>query len=185
MEFEIKNRFSGAQFTAEIDARDNDSASIKIGLAVKWAFKTGADLRDADLRGAYLRDADLRDAYLRGADLRGAYLRDADLRGADLRDADLRGAYLRGADLRGAYLRDADLGEQWIIQGPTRSDGYAFFLMRLKDEKEPMVRAGCRWFTLADARKHWNATHKDIQLGNESLDILIWLERAMNLRGLK
>ena len=105
MLFEIKNRWTGnVQFTAEIDADDNTPLSVKIGLAVRWGYKTGADLRDADLRGADLRGADLRDADLRGADLRGA-----DLSDADLRDADLLGAYLSDADLRDAGLRDAVL----------------------------------------------------------------------------
>jgi len=115
MKFDIKNRFTGkVQFTAEIKARKNASEGVKIGLAVKWAYETGADLRDAnlggaDLTGAYLRDADLRDANLRDADLRGADLTGADLRGAYLRDANLTGANLTGANLRGANLRDADL----------------------------------------------------------------------------
>ena len=99
MQFEIKNRFSGAvQFTAEIDCAADTSAAVKIGLAVKWAVGTNADLRGADLSWADLRGADLRGAYLRGADLSGAYLR-----GADLSWAYLRGADLSGADLRGTW----------------------------------------------------------------------------------
>lgn len=42
------------QFTAEIDCADDAPTSIKIGLAVKWAFKSRADLSGADLSGAYL-----------------------------------------------------------------------------------------------------------------------------------
>jgi hypothetical protein len=96
MNFEIKNRFSGeVQSTAEINAAENAPPSIKMGLAVSWAFENKADLRDADLRGADLRGADIR-----GADIRGADLRDANLSDAYLSDADLSGAYLRGADLR-------------------------------------------------------------------------------------
>ena len=125
MQFEIRNRFTGAvQFTAEIEANENTPLSIKIGLAVRWAYKTGADLSGAnlsganlmsanlsgaDLSGANLRSANLRSANLRGANLGGANLRGANLRGADLGDADLGGADLRGADLRGADLRGADL----------------------------------------------------------------------------
>ena len=78
MQFDIRNRYTGAvQFTAEIDCAEDAPASVKIGLAVIWAARTGADLRVADLRGADLRGADLS-----GADLRGADLRVADLRGA-------------------------------------------------------------------------------------------------------
>lgn len=90
-----------------------------------------------------------------------------------------------GVDLFGANLSRANLGDQWIIVGPTRSDGYQFFLMRLTGYSHPMVRAGCRWFSLTAAKQHWEQTRGGTQLGNESLDILIWLERAMNLRRLK
>jgi len=60
MKLEIRNRWSGGvKFTAEIDADDNTPLIVKIGLSVKWALKTGADLSRADLRGADLRGADL------------------------------------------------------------------------------------------------------------------------------
>ena len=83
MQFQIRNRFTGAvQFTAEIEADENTPLSIKIGLAVRWAYKTGADLRSADLSGADLSGANLSGANLSGANLRGANLYGADLRGA-------------------------------------------------------------------------------------------------------
>jgi len=68
MKFEIKNKFTGAvQFTAEIEADENTSTSLKIGLAVKWAIKSRANLSGADLSGAYLSRADLSGADLSGA----------------------------------------------------------------------------------------------------------------------
>jgi hypothetical protein len=45
---------------------------VKLGLAVRAAYASVADLRDADLSGAVLRGAVLRDAVLRDADLSGA-----------------------------------------------------------------------------------------------------------------
>ncbi|WP_081750632.1 pentapeptide repeat-containing protein [Paracoccus pantotrophus] len=112
MQFEIKSRWTGAViFTAEIEADENTSANIKLGLAVRVAVKARADLRGASLRDANLRGADLRDANLHGAYLHGANLRDANLRGADLRDANLGDASLHGAYLHGADLRDANLGD--------------------------------------------------------------------------
>jgi hypothetical protein len=87
MKFEIRNRWSGnVQFTAEIDRSEDTPLRIKVGLAAKWAFKSGADLS-----GAVLSGADLRGADLRGADLSGAVLSGAVLSGAVLRDADLSG----------------------------------------------------------------------------------------------
>src|SRR3990167_4152220 len=84
MKFEVRNHWSGeVQFTAEIECEESASTSIKLGLAVKWAVKSGANLSGADLSGAYLSGANLSGAYLSGADLSGA---------------DLSGAYLSGAD---------------------------------------------------------------------------------------
>jgi hypothetical protein len=121
MKFSIKNRFTGEiQFTAEIKCAEDATESVKIGLAVRWAIESDANLSGANLSGAYLRDANLRDAYLRdanlgganlsAANLRDAYLRDANLRGANLGGANLSDANLRDAYLRDAYLRDANLG---------------------------------------------------------------------------
>ena len=201
LKFDVRNRFTGAvQFTAEIDCRDDASTSIKLGLAIKWAIKSGANLS-----GAYLSGADLSGAYLSGANLSGAYLSGADLSGADLSGAYLSGAYLSGANLSGAYLSGADLSgaylsgaylsgaylsgaylgaDQWIIQGATRSDGYAFFLQKLKADKEPMVKAGCRYFTLREAQIHWEKTRAGTALLTETETIvrcMVDLARARKL----
>ena len=86
--FDVLNRWTGkVQFTAEISVTPDMTPSIKLGLAVRWGYRSGADLRGADLSGAYLRDADLSGADLSGAYLSGAYLRDAYLSGADLSGA--------------------------------------------------------------------------------------------------
>ena len=104
MKFEIKSRWSGeVKITVDIECEENQSQSVKLGLAVKAALLSGANLSGANLSGA-----DLRVANLSVANLRGANLRDANLSGANLRDANLRGANLRGANLRDANLRDAD-----------------------------------------------------------------------------
>ncbi len=188
IKFDVLKRFSSeVAFTAEIECAEDASTSIKMGLAVRWAIKSRANLSGADLSGANLSGADLsganlsraylRGAYLSGANLSGAYLSGADLRGADLRGADLRGAdlsraYLRGADLRGADLRGANLSGQWIVQGATRSDGYAFFLQMLTGDKEPMVKAGCRLLTVPQAQKHWTDTRGGTALGEETEAII-------------
>ena len=75
MQFEIKSLRSDAViFTANIEADESVSASIKLGLAVKVAVKARADLSDANLFHADLRGADLFGANLRGADLSEADL---------------------------------------------------------------------------------------------------------------
>jgi len=79
--FEVRNRWTNAvQFTAEITCAPDASVSLKLGLAVEWARKNGANLSDADLSGANLSDADLIGASLIGANLSYASLRYASLR---------------------------------------------------------------------------------------------------------
>jgi len=109
IKFDVFSRVAGAvQFTSEIEARDKDLGSVKLGLAVRWAVKNDANLRDAHLRGAYLRGANLRDANLSDANLRDANLSCVNLIGANLSDANLIGANLGGANLRDANLSGAN-----------------------------------------------------------------------------
>ena len=65
MKYDIHHRWTGNVIvTAEIDCDESASASVKLGLAVRWAVKVRADLTDANLAGAYLADAYLADADL-------------------------------------------------------------------------------------------------------------------------
>ncbi|PHR83128.1 pentapeptide repeat-containing protein [Henriciella sp.] len=165
---DILNRFSGTvQFTAEIDCDENASRSIKIGLAVKWAIKTGADLGGAYLGGAYLGGAYLGGAYLGGADLRGAYLR----------GADLRGAYLGGADLRGAYLGGGVKIKSLLASAVRLNDQYQFFLW--ETECGHVITAGCRQMTIADYRAHIAAEYPGAAKGDETSDILDYFEARL------
>jgi len=108
--FDVLNRWtSEVQFTAQIECRADALPSIKIGLAVKWAVKSGANLSGANLSVANLRGADLSVADLRGANLSGANLRGSNLSGSNLSGSNLSGANLSGAYLSGAYLRGSNL----------------------------------------------------------------------------
>jgi hypothetical protein len=179
IKFEVRNRFTGAvQFTAEIDCTDDAPRYVKLGLSVRWAIASDANLYDADLRGANLCGANLYRADLSGADLRGAILSGADLRDAILYGANLYGANLYGADLSGADLCGADL-----ICGPQRSDGYRFLLYRNPDNGTLTIVAGCRKFGLEAARQHWQTTRAGTPLGDETFAILDFLERMAKLRG--
>ena len=63
LKFAVRSRWTGSvQFTAEIECTEDAPDRIKLGLAVRWAFKAGADLGGADLRGADLRGAKLTDS---------------------------------------------------------------------------------------------------------------------------
>ena len=46
------------------------------------------------------------------------------------------------------------------IYGIMRSDDYCFVAVPCADGEKRII-AGCRYFTLAEAKKHWNKTHWD------------------------
>ena len=171
--FDILNRFSGAiQFTAEIDCSDDTPLSTKLWRAVKWGVTNKSDLSWANLSWANLSWANLSRVDLAGADLSGADLSGADLSGANLSRVDLAGANLSGANLSRAGLR--------VIGG--RSDGHQFYLHKMP-EGPPMLRAGCRFFTLAAARAHWTARRAGTLLGDESLALCDHAERMAKIAG--
>jgi hypothetical protein len=214
MKFDIINKAGGVLYTAEIECAADDADCVKLGLAVgaavtRGANLSGANLSGANLGGAYLGGADLIRANLGRAYLGWAYLSRANLSGADLSGADLSGAYLGGAYLGGAYLSGADLsgadlsgaylsraylsgadlsgaklGSQWVIPGGARSDGYYFFLQQLTDDVEPMIRAGCRHFTLPEAESHWTKTRGGTDLGRETHAIIRHMIEMARIRKL-
>ena len=103
----------------------------------------------------------------------------ANLTGADLTGAHLYGANLTGANLYGANLTGTNLHGANLIVGGQRSDGYRF--LAYKTANGMMIRAGCRYFSVKEARKHWRTTRKDTLLGAESLalvDCLVAMAKA-------
>jgi hypothetical protein len=68
-----------------------------------------------------------------------------------------------------------------VIHGGKRSDGYHFFLF--KKGKSVVVRAGCRNFSLRQARKHWGEDYCDERLGRWSLKTVAAMEKKAIQRG--
>jgi len=86
-------------------------------------------------------------------------------------------------DFFGANLRDANLSKgHWVIQGMQRSDGYSFLLTNFKNEGI-RVKAGCRNFTLKQAKEHWEKTRKGTPLGEETFVIINSMVALAKLRG--
>ena len=110
------------------------------------------------------------------ADLTGAILTCARLTGANLARADLT-----HADLTGANLTDAKISGNKTVVGllrrATRSDGYDFFLWHCQEGF--YIKAGCRFFSLDEARAHWTATRGGTPLGDETQDILEMFEKTI------
>jgi hypothetical protein len=168
--------------TVTIECDPLAAMGVKLGLAVKTAFKAGANLAGADLAGA-----DLTRANLAGANLAGADLARANLAGANLAGANLAGAYLTGADLAGANLAGANLAGAEIrgetvtrIVGQavrlTPGDQYTFTAFEM-EAGGVKVLAGCRWFTIPEFRAHVASQYPDTDKAADTLEILDYLER--------
>ena len=148
MKFEIKNRWTGeVKFTAEINCAEDASYRLKIGLAVKWALETDANLTDADLTRADLTDANLTRANLTDANLTRANLTRANLTRADLTAvrADFLAEVLKLPNEL-EYLRDA------LIAGKVDGSTYT-------------GECACLAGTLAHARGIANYSGQDITNG--------------------
>lgn len=80
-----------------------------------------------------------------------------------------------------ANLTDANLTGANLIDGGQRSDGYRF-VGWVKDGAL-MILAGCRYFTLPEARAHWVKTRGGTPLGDETMAILDHIEAVAVIRG--
>jgi carbonic anhydrase/acetyltransferase-like protein (isoleucine patch superfamily) len=77
-------------------------------------------------------------------------------------------------------------GDAWVsgeIIVATRSDGYTFLVAPTSTDGLRII-AGCRYFTIDEARAHWTDTRGGTQLGDESLAIVDHLERMAAICGL-
>ena len=163
IKFDVLNRFTGSvQFTAEIECKEDEITSIKLGLAVKWAIKARANLAGANLEGANLARANLE-----GANLEGAYLARANLEGAYLEGAYLAGAYLAGAYLEGANLEGKKLiGKRPILQIGgigSRND----YLISYMTEDGIKIKTGCFSGSLDEFEAAVHKEHDDNEHGKE------------------
>ena len=136
-----------------------------------YEIKPGVDLSEANLSGANLFGANLSGANLSGANLSGADFSVAYLYGVSLYRADLSGANLYETNLSGANL----YGAKGILRLGPSLDGYEFFCV-IRDGV-PWVKAGCRWFTIEDGRKHWEETRGGTAIGEERLMFLTLFEQ--------
>ena len=188
------------EISVSIECDPLSPSTVKLGLAVRAAVKSGADLYGADISRADLSGANLSGAnlsranlsranlawaYLAGANLGGANLDEADLYGANLSRANLSGADLSRANLSGADLSGANLSGENItrlIARADRMDGYQFMALELEGGGFK-IKAGCRWFTLPEFRAHTDAEYPGTDKHREANDILDFIEARAKALG--
>jgi uncharacterized protein YjbI with pentapeptide repeats len=137
---------------------------------LEGADLVGATLRNTNMHGSILSKANLERAWLARTQFVFAVLEKANLHGAELMDVNFSKTNLTGTKYKGVAL-----GRCGAVAQAKRSDMYNFQLMHCADGKW-RVMAGCRWFTLPQAWKHWENTRRNTDLGEETYDILVMFE---------
>ena len=111
--------------------------------AVAEAVRQGVSLAGADFFGADFFGAHFSLANFSGADFSGAHFS-----GANFSRANFSGANFSGASFYGVHF----FGVEGILHvGPV--DGWDMYAVRWDDG--PRIKAGCRWFTVSEAREWW------------------------------
>lgn len=84
-----------------------------------------------------------------------------------------------------SYSKHCDNTNMNWSYGTMHSSGYSILLQKAHDEDEPMVVAGCRYFTLRQAKDHWSkASHHRLPADRlEALHAIAGLVRRAQLAG--
>lgn len=134
------------------------------GVRLREADLSGVMMQGCDFDNADFRYANLIDANLHGCNLKGANLDRAVLTGATMTSVDASGADFRMASMMNVNLRDALLagirvdGTDYFINAGMDNRGYYFNGVYHK-QGGWMISAGCRWFSVAQAKDHWGAKY--------------------------
>ena len=121
----------------------------------------GVRADQADLFGSDFRSAVLRNGVFRGADLQRCDFGGACLIQTEFADADISEAVFVGADMRGAIFDRAKRdglfvdGRYGIFGYHDMQSGFPVHAFVDMETGEMRVEAGCRRFTLGEARSYW------------------------------
>ena len=117
--------------------------AVRQGVSLAGVHFSGADFSGADFSGANFSGTDFSLANFSGANFFGVHFY-----GADFSLANFSGASFSGASFYGANF----FGVEGILHvGPV--DGWDMYAVRWDDG--PRIKAGCRWFTVTEAREWW------------------------------
>ena len=122
--------------------------AVRQGVSLARAHFSGADFSRANFYGADFYKANFYGANFYGADFSRANFYGANFYKADFYKADFYKANFSLANFSGA---DFYLAEGILHVGPV--DGWDMYAVRWDDG--PRIKAGCRWFTVDEAREWW------------------------------
>jgi hypothetical protein len=124
----------------------------RIDGTVAYESQSATSLKEA-AEEAVRQGVSLARAHFPGANFSGAHFSGADFSLANFSGANFSGANFSGANFSRANFYGANFsGAEGILHvGPV--DGWDMYAVRWDDG--PRIKAGCRWFTVSEARKWW------------------------------
>ena len=145
MSIEIK-RIDG---TVAYESQSATSLKEAVAEAVRQGVSlAGANCSEAHFSGANFSGANFSGANCSEANFSRANCSEANFSRANCSEANFYGANFFGADFYGVNF----FGAEGILHvGPV--DGWDMYAVRWDDG--PRIKAGCRWFTVSEARKWW------------------------------
>jgi hypothetical protein len=127
----------------------------------KYGNFRGGNFRGGDFWGGDFWGGDFWGGDFRGGDFWGGNFWGGDFWGGDFRGGDFRGGNFRGGNFRGGDFWGGDFwgGNAHGVKADRiltmcHVDGWPKTLCAINGVA--YILAGCQWFTLADARKHWS-----------------------------
>jgi uncharacterized protein YjbI with pentapeptide repeats len=143
------------------------------------AQATNAEFYDVQFSGGNL-DA----GNFEGSVFERCKLWDVDMDSTVLKDVRFAECDFSGADMRGANFHGAMLSQNELILAGYDIRGYLFYAYLDTRINCAVVRAGCRRFTIAEAKKHWKCRHVHNPIQHtDCLSLVERLDKMIKVRG--
>lgn len=132
-----------------------------------------------DFSHSHLHNCQFNDCSMPTTPARQTIFSDCSFRGSLGRPGFFRGSRpLEGSIPKEDVVSQNPFYDRGIIAEIPRSDGYIFRLLHFQGGHY-RVSAGCRFFSMAQAKKHWKETRGGTPLGRHTLGILSYFEGLM------
>ncbi|MGL5735485.1 MAG: hypothetical protein ACRCYS_11515 [Beijerinckiaceae bacterium] len=159
------------------------SEQATIGERLKWIAKEstiwGGTIEGGTIEGGTIWGGTIKGGTIKGGTIWGGTIEGGTIKGGTIEGGTIWGGTIKGGTIEGGTIKGGTITQQPL--SISRSDGF-FFTLNMIDG-QPMVGAGCRFFTFEQSRIHWQKTRGGTPLGDETFVILEHLELIAKATG--
>jgi hypothetical protein len=130
----------------------------------RWLADEEEDAQRLFLKDTKLYSPDFSLMNIRDTRFDNCFLMDPNFKAADMANIWFRECCIQSGDFMNAAMDDTDL-DTCVLLDPQNLlslnpiDTWHMYLVR--HDNEPMIKAGCRWFTYQEAKDWWDPEHHD------------------------